>query len=269
MHSQRCRDKHLTSHRRQQKIENGWPKSIFHDTQPESVNVSTFAFRCLNCACHYAFHSLLSLRMPSVHFTVYFPRACICALLFCTCPFNCPISLRMPRCVSLSTFPAHASMRFAVYFPCTCIFALHSALALRMPLRVPLSTFPAHASMRFTARSPYACLYAFHSVLAHASMFSPSTLRTSMRFTVCCPCARTLHFILYLPYACIYAFHSLLSLRMPLCASLCTCPAHALMRFTINSVHASNTKQKEKQKQIDDNITHYISTPTSSHTTTC
>ena len=39
-----------------------------------------------------------------------------------------------------------ASLHFPVYFPCACIYALHSVHALRMPLCLSLPSFPAHAS---------------------------------------------------------------------------------------------------------------------------
>ena len=166
---------HLTS-----KLEDGWPESIFHDTQPEwdffqlCISLSTFPVHA------------------SMPFTLYLPYACLYE-------FHCALSLRMPLCISLSTFPAHASMHFTVYFSCACICALPSALALCMPLCMSLSTFPAHASIHFTVYFPCACLYAFH---CHASM----------------------HFTLYLPYACLYATHCALSLRAPLCISLSTFP---------------------------------------------
>ena len=60
-----------------------------------------------------------------------------------------------------------------------------------------------------------------------------------MHFTVYSAHA-SMHFTLCLPYACRYAFHCLLSLRMHLCTSLCACPTHASMHFTVYfPVHAS------------------------------
>ena len=144
-------------------------KSIFHDTQPESVHFSSYAFHCLLCAYLYAFHCLLSL------YTLH-----------------SALALRTPLCIS---FPAHASMHFSVYFPCACPYALRSELALRMPLCISLSTlcmplcsslsiFPAHASTHFTLYLPYACLSAFHSVLALLCTFST---HASTHFTVYLP----------------------------------------------------------------------------------
>ena len=46
----------------------------------------------------------------SMHATVFFPCACIYA-------FHSVLALRMPLCMSLSTFPLHASIHFTVYFP--------------------------------------------------------------------------------------------------------------------------------------------------------
>ena len=52
----------------------------------------------------------------------------------------------MHLCISLSTFPVHASTQFTAYFPCACIYAFHSVLA----LCISLCAFPMHASMHFT-----------------------------------------------------------------------------------------------------------------------
>ena len=102
----------------------------------------------------------------------------------------------MHLCTSLCTCPMHASMHVTVYFPCACIYALHSVLALYMPLCISLSTFPAHASTHFTVCFP--------------SRISLCTL----------PKHASMHFTLYLPYAYLYAFYCALSLCMPLCISL-------------------------------------------------
>ena len=253
-----------------------------------SAHASTHVTLCLPNACLYALHSELALRMPlrislstfparaSMHFTFYIPCACIYA-------FHCLLSLRMPPCISLSaflsafhylisvrmplcvslTFPAYASMRFTVYFPCACLYALHSALALCMPLRISLSTFlvrasphitlyfPTHASMHFSVRSSFAhfpCArlytcpvhaYAFHRQrslrMQPCTSFCTSRTHASTNFTV------------YFPCACLYC---LLSLRMPLRFtvvspyaslrnSLCTCPLHVSMHSIVYSVHAS------------------------------
>ena len=103
----------------------------------------------------------------------------------------------MPLCISLSIFPAHASMSFTlyllrvtlcaeslhctcpvhasvdftvksvrVYFPCVCICALHCALSLRMLLCISFCTCPMQSSMHFTVRFLYACLHACHGVLS-------------------------------------------------------------------------------------------------------
>ena len=70
-------------------------------------------------ACLYAFHCLLSLRVPvCVCLTVRFPYVCLYA-------FHSALALRMPLCVSLHTFPTYAClhvvhtfpMQFIVYFP--------------------------------------------------------------------------------------------------------------------------------------------------------
>ena len=140
----------------------------------------------------------------SMRFTLYLPYACLYA-------FHCLLSLRMPPCITLSTFPAHASLHvtacsqcarhlctclstcslrashFTAYFPCACISAFHSALALCMhqcislctcPICIALSTFPLHASMHSFCTCP-------------------------MHFTVYFPhaCPITMHFAVYFPYA--------------------------------------------------------------------
>ena len=139
-----------------ERLEDGWPESIFYDTQPESVH---FFHLCI---------SLSTLCMPlcislptfpahaSMHFTLAFCR---------------------PLFISVSAFPAHAPMHFtllslhmplciSVCFSCACIYALHSVLALRVPLCISLSTFSVHASMHLPQYLPSACLYAFHCLLS-------------------------------------------------------------------------------------------------------
>ena len=74
-------------------------------------------------------------------------------------------TLRVPLCISLSIFSAHASMHFTVYFLCACLYAFHCLLSLCMHPRTSLCTFPVHASILFTLYLPYACLYAFHCPL--------------------------------------------------------------------------------------------------------
>ena len=119
----------------------------------------------------------------------------------------------MPLCVSLSTFPAHASLhftvnsvhasaQFTVCFPCACSHGLHSVLALRMPLCISLSTFFAHASVRFTVYFPV-CLYAFHCALS---------LCIPLYISLCtCPARASMRFTALFIYACFSAFHCLLS----------------------------------------------------------
>ena len=75
-------------------------------------------------------------------FTLYLPYACLCA-------FDCLLSLRMPLCVSLSTFPVHACMHFTVRSPFARLYTFHSVLALRVPLCVLLRCLSAHASLHF------------------------------------------------------------------------------------------------------------------------
>ena len=177
----------------QKKGEDGWPKSMFHDTQAESVHFSNYAFHCQLSPCLCAVHCLLSL--------------CNLRASLCTCP-------------------THAStQRFTVYFPCACIYALASALAPHMPLCVLLSSFPAHAWMHCTVYSPFACLYAFHCLLSlrmppcvslsilHMPLYiSLSTLRMPL-----CSSLSTFraHASTHLPFACLYWFYCAVSLRMP------------------------------------------------------
>ena len=109
------------------------------------------------CACLYALHCLLSLHTPlrislsaflvrtSMHLCQYLPYACLYA-------FDGLLSLCMHLCISLCTCPMHASLHFTVYFPCACMYAFHSVLA----LCISLCTFPTHAFMHFTAYFPYA-----------------------------------------------------------------------------------------------------------------
>ena len=86
------------------------------------------------------------------HDTVYFPCACLYASMHlrqyppyaCLDAFHCLLSL------------SHASTHFTVYFPCACLYALASLLAIRMPLCISLSTFPTRASMHFTVYFFYA-----------------------------------------------------------------------------------------------------------------
>ena len=131
-------------------------------------------------ACLYAFHCLLSLRMPlcislstspcmplcislstfSVHASILLSVLAQCmplGILLRTfsmhAAFHCLRSLRMPFCISLSTFPVHAHMHFFVHFPCACS---HTSLC----------TCPMHASSHFAAHVLHACLYAFHCLLS-------------------------------------------------------------------------------------------------------
>ena len=66
--------------------------------------------------------------------------------------FHCLLSLRVHLCISLSTFPVHASMHFTVYFPRACLYACHffCALSLRMPPCISLSIFPMQLSAVFS-----------------------------------------------------------------------------------------------------------------------
>ena len=131
------------------------------------------AVHCLLSLCLRLRTSLCSLStfpaQASMHFTAYFPCACICAL-------HSVLALRMPLRTSLSTSPvraamhstvstAHVSVQFTVYFPCACVYALHSVLV-RAPLCSSLSTFPAHVSMCITLHLPHACLYAFYCAIS-------------------------------------------------------------------------------------------------------
>ena len=133
----------------------------------------------------------------SMHFNAYFPCACFYA-------FHCLLSLRMHLCISLSTFPVHASMHVTIYFPCACIHAFHPVLALRMPLGISLCTFPAHASMHQTVYFPCACLYASDCLL---SLRMPVCISLSTF-----PVHASMHFTVYFRCACIYALHSVLAL---------------------------------------------------------
>ena len=60
----------------------------------------------------------------------------------------------MPPCMSLSTFPAHASRHLTLRSPYACLCAFYSALALRRPLSILLCAFSTHASMHVTAYFP-------------------------------------------------------------------------------------------------------------------
>ena len=136
---------------------------------------------CLPHTCLDALHSVYFPR-PCLYAVPCPLSLCLCLIVYvpCACLYACHLllSMRMPLCVSLSTLPVHASIHFTVYLPCACVYALHSVLALRMlllrvslllcalPLCISLSTFPAHASMHFTLRMhftvyfPCACLCA-------------------------------------------------------------------------------------------------------------
>ena len=207
-------------------LEDGWPESIFHDAQPESVHFYNYTFHCLLCACLYALHSVLALA---------------CALC-------------MPLCSSLSTFPAHACRHFTlrlhctVYFPCACLYTFPCLLSLCMPLFISLSTFPVHASMHFTLYLRYAfhclpslCIPLCISLCAlpmHASMMPLCISRSILCVPLCIslstfPAHASTHFSLYLPHACLYAFHCLLFLQMPLCISVSTFPVHSSMQFSL------------------------------------
>ena len=162
-------------------------------------------------------------------------------LVYCSCAciyaLHSALALRMPLCMSLCTFPAHASTRFTLHLPCACLYAVHCLLCACLTL----STFPAHASTHFVLHFPYVCLYAsrcllcarlyafdcllsarmhlrislstlrmplFNFTVAHASMHLPQHLPyASLKFTV------------YFPCGCLYAFHCLLSLRIYALAS--------------------------------------------------
>ena len=98
----------------------------------------------LGSACLHAIHCILSLCMPlcislstfpvhaSTHHTVYFFAHAY---------------------VNFTTFPAHASMHFTLYLP----YAFHCALSLRMPPCISVPTFPTQLSCAerngFTRRS--------------------------------------------------------------------------------------------------------------------
>ena len=117
------------------------------------TSLSTLALRIMHLtlylpyACRYTFHCLLSL---CVHLcvSVYFPCACLYAF-HSSLALRISLAQCMPLCISLSALcmPPCGS---PVYFPCSCIYAFHSALPLCMPLCISLPTFPAHASMHFT-----------------------------------------------------------------------------------------------------------------------
>ena len=131
------------------------------------MHASTHSTSNLPCACFYAFHCRLFPAHASTHFTVYFPCTCVyvlhCVLALCMpqCNSLSP-SLRMPLCSSLSTLrmplrircllmhlrtslctcPMHASMHFAVHFPCACLYASHCLHSLCMHVRTSLCTCP-------------------------------------------------------------------------------------------------------------------------------
>ena len=112
------------AHRNSQKKKHNFRTS----TTPISAQFSHLDHSDCKIAVH--FISLCALSMhASMHFTVYFPCACLYTL-------HCLLSLRMSLCIFLS------SSR-------TCLYAFHC-------------TFPVHASMHFTLYLPYACLCAFH-----------------------------------------------------------------------------------------------------------
>ena len=137
----------------------------------------------------YASHCALSLRMP------------LCITLS-TFPV---LSLRMHLCISLCTCPTHASSHVTVYFSCAylyvslrmplcislpyspfaCIYALHSVLA----LRISLCTFPTHVSMPFPVYFPYAVGCAEHNVFTRRRYLKNFYLKTfapnKLSFTLC------------------------------------------------------------------------------------
>ena len=143
-------------------------------------------------ACLCAFHCLCSLCMPPcislrtfpthacVHFTVYFPCACLhafhCLPYACLYAFHCLLSFCMPPCISLCSFPTHASMHFTVYFACHC-------------------PFPTHASMHFTDYFPYAGIY------AHRSVISPLCISLSIVLVSTFPTQLSFSAHAYIPYA--------------------------------------------------------------------
>ena len=161
-------------------LEDRWPERIFHDTRPASahffqlcMSLSAFpAHACvrftvyLSCACLYAYHCPLSLRMhlrTSCGTCPIMPRCVSLSTLrmplcISLSSFPAQASMRFTLCISLSTFPAHASAQFTVYFPCACIYALHSVLALRMPLRMSLSTFRLCSRAAGTYFAYYFCI---------------------------------------------------------------------------------------------------------------
>ena len=110
-------------------------------------------------------------------------------------------------------FLAGLARPLTLRLPCACLYAFHCLLSLRMPLCVSLSTFlrthlrPLHL--------PYACLYAFHCLLSCACLYA-----FHCRLSLC------------------VAFHCALSLRMPLCVSLYTCPMRASLHLTVHFLHA-------------------------------
>ena len=159
------------------------------------------------------------MHFPCLNRSVFSNYAFHCLLCACFFAFYCLLSLRTHLCTSLCTCFSHASMHFIVYFPCAGLYAFHCLLSLRMHLCLPLFTFPAHASMHLTVYFPCARIYALYSVLA---LRRPLCVLLS---TLCMPLCVLMHFTVYL---------------LHLCTSLCTCPTHASMHFTVYfPAHAS------------------------------
>ena len=174
-----------------------------------------------------------------MHFTPNLPYACLYA-------FHRLPSLRVPLCISMSTFPAHASMHFTLLALRTPLRISQSTLC--VPLCISLSTFPAHLCASLCACPTHAihCLLSLRMPLcaslctcpAHASMHcTVYSAHASMQFTV------------YFPCSCICALRSALAARipprvplstlcLPLCISLYTFPAHASMHFNVRSPYA-------------------------------
>ena len=190
--------------------------SLETDFVESNMCVCLYALHCQLCECLYALHSVLALRMPlcvtpstfPAHASMHFIVYFPCAHIYALATV---LALCMPLCITQSTFPARASMHFTVCLACACIYALASVLALRMPICISLATFPAHASMRCPVYFPCACIYAFYCLLSLCTHLC--TCHSS------CP----MHFIVHF-----------LSLRTHLRTCLSTCPMHASMRFTVN-----------------------------------
>ena len=69
--------------------------------------------------------------------------------------FTFPVHASMHFTVCSRAKEYKIATRFTLYFPYACLYAFHSLLSLCMPLCISLSTFPEHASMHFTVYSHY------------------------------------------------------------------------------------------------------------------